>query len=566
MGKYALLIGVDTYGEGLQPLPAASRDVAALREVLLNPHMGGFDEVKPLINSTQPEMAREIELWFQDRKPEDLVLLFFSGHGVKDDRRDLYFAAANTEKRRDRLLTSTATSARFIHDRIRACKAKYQVLILDSCFSGAFGDWLARDDGEINLKEQLGAEGRIVLTSTSAVDYSFEEKGADLSIYTRYLVEGIATGAADEDRDGVITVDELHCYAGRKVRETSPTMSPSLITLKDEGYRIRIARSPQDDPQVKYRKEAERRAELGRFSFAARQLLLSLRQELGISDTETEAIEAEVLKPFQEYQRKRQKYEDTLRQCIQEEAPLSPNVIRDLMDYRNHLGLKPEDVASIEQAALGGKTLEDYVVVLDRQEQETHGNHDNSEGIASNEVPHLEVSPPDVSRKELSECDLSKILFIKNIRDLNGGWAYTLNHIQQIGGSVESRVFELLWFSTSRGAKSASKGNLMLLNQQAKITHVVEMLDDNVRENSAGYFRWVRVVWMPEESDWSKLPHQRDVIGFEPPTIGGGTAYSLANLSKFQKAWNSLEAFQQHIFHVLTGSKPQTLDDYSNPI
>ena len=121
MGKYALLIGVDTYGEGLQPLPAASKDVAALRAVLLNPLMGGFDEAKQLVNPMQPEMAREIELWFQDRQPDDLVLLFFSGHGVKDDRRDLYFAAANTEKSRDRLLTSTATSARFIHDRIRAC-------------------------------------------------------------------------------------------------------------------------------------------------------------------------------------------------------------------------------------------------------------------------------------------------------------------------------------------------------------------------------------------------------------------------------------------------------------
>jgi len=62
-------------------------------------------------------------------------------------------------------------------------------------------------------------------------------------------------------------------------------------------------------------------------------------------------------------------------------------------------------------------------------------------------------------------------------------------------------------------------------------------------------------VWMPEESDWSKLPHQRDVIGFEPPTIGGGTAYWLANLSKFQKAWNSLEVFQQHVFQLLTGAK-----------
>jgi uncharacterized caspase-like protein len=369
MGKYALLIGVDTYGEGLQPLPAASKDVAALREVLLNSHMGGFDEAKLLINPTQPEMAQEIELWFQDRQPDDLVLLFFSGHGVKDDRRSLYFAAANTEKRRDRLVRSTATSARFLHDCIHGCKAKYQVLILDCCFSGAFGDLIGKDDGEIPLKEQLGAEGRVVLTSTSAVDYSFEEKGADLSIYTRYLVEGIATGAADEDGDGVITVDELHSYAGRKVKETSPAMSPSLITLKDEGFRIRLARSPQDAPNLKYRKEAERRATAAAFTIPAQQLLVGLRRELGLSDTEAEEIEAEVLKPQREYQRKRQEYQETLRQCLERESPLSQQTIDDLKDYCVHLRLKPEDVAIIERSVLSGHDLEGYVAELERQRQ-----------------------------------------------------------------------------------------------------------------------------------------------------------------------------------------------------
>ena len=369
MGKYALLIGVDTYGEGLQPLPAAPKDVAALGEVLLNPKMGGFDEAKPLINPTQPEMAREIELWFQDRQPEDLVLLFFSGHGVKDDRRDLYFAAANTEKQRDRLVRSTATAARFLHDCIRGCKAKYQVLILDCCFSGAFGDLVGKDDGEIPLKEQLGAEGRVVLTSTSAVDYSFEEKGADLSIYTRYLVEGIATGAADEDGDGVITAEELHRYAGRKVQETSPAMSPKIFIPQGEGYRIRLARSPQDDPRLKYRKEAEQRATAEEFTIPARNLLIRLRQELGLSNTEAEAIEAEVLKPHREYQRKRQEYQDTLRQCLERESPLSQRTINDLRDYHAHLRLKPEDVATIERAALNGHDLEGYVGELERQRQ-----------------------------------------------------------------------------------------------------------------------------------------------------------------------------------------------------
>jgi uncharacterized caspase-like protein len=316
MGKYALLIGVGEYGEGLQPLPAAPLDVEALAQVLQNPDIGGFDQVQALANPSQPEMAREIELWFSARQPEDLVLLFFSGHGVKDDRRDLYFTARNTEKVNNRLVRSTATPAHFVHDCIRSCRARQQVIILDCCFSGAFGEWTAKDDGAIDLESQLGAEGRVVLTSTSAVDYSFEDKGADLSIYTRYLVEGLKTGTADADGDGVISVEELHRYASRKVAESSPAMTPKIITLKDEGYRIALARSPQDDPHLKYRKEVERRAAAGQFSLPARRLLDMLRLELGISEAETQTIEAEVLKPYQEYHRKRQVYQETLQACL----------------------------------------------------------------------------------------------------------------------------------------------------------------------------------------------------------------------------------------------------------
>ncbi len=369
MGKYALLIGVGKYGNDLCALPAAPKDVDAFAAVLRNPQMGGFNEVKPVINPNKAEMDREIELWFQNREPDDLVLFFFSGHGVKDERRELYLAAHNTEKRRDLLVRSTAISTSIINEYTRSCRAKYQVIILDCCFSGAFGNAVARNDGEINLQDQLGAEGRVILTSTSAVGYSFEEKGADLSIYTRYLVEGIVSGVADEDGDGVITVEELHRYAGRKVKETSPTMSPKIITLKDEGYRIQLARAPQNDPKLKYRKEADKRAKEGRFSIPTRKILDSLRQELGISTVDADAIEMEVLKPYQDYQKKLKEYEDVLRECLEAEKVLSSGTVQDLRDLQKYLNLNLNDVVAVETKTLDGFSLEEYTIEIDKKQQ-----------------------------------------------------------------------------------------------------------------------------------------------------------------------------------------------------
>ena len=87
------------------------------------------------------------------------------------------------------------------------------MIILDCCFSGAFDPSLiAKNDESVDLLGQLGAEVRVVFTSSSSTQYSFEQQGSDLSLYTRYLIEGIETGAADRDEDGKISVLELHEY------------------------------------------------------------------------------------------------------------------------------------------------------------------------------------------------------------------------------------------------------------------------------------------------------------------------------------------------------------------
>lgn len=176
--KIALLIGVSEYEPELNPLPAALRDVAAMQRVLQDPEMGGFDEIKVLTNPDLQTMQYEIETIFTGRSKDDLVLLFFSGHGIKDDRNNLYFATRSTRKNpRGDLSRSTAVPARFVHEVVNNSHAKRQAIILDCCFSGAFDPSLqAKDDGSFDLQGQLGAEGRVVLASSSSVQYSFAQK------------------------------------------------------------------------------------------------------------------------------------------------------------------------------------------------------------------------------------------------------------------------------------------------------------------------------------------------------------------------------------------------------
>lgn len=349
MVKVALLIGVSQYGAGFNQLPAAAKDVEAMQRVLQHPDMGDFDRVMQLIDPDPQEMGTAIENLFGDGRRDDLLLLFFSGHGVKDENGNLYLATRATRKNeRGGLIRSSAIAARFIQEIMRDSRTKRQVVILDCCFSGAFGEGLlAKDDSSVDVRRQLGGEGRVVLTSSTSTQYSFEQQGSDLSIYTRYLVEGIETGAADLDEDDVISVDELHEYANIKVQKAAPAMKPEIYTVK-EGYKIIIAKVPIGDPKLKYRKEVERYVHGGKISPVGRRILNARRDSLGLLPEEATSIEIEVLKPYREYKKKIQEYEQALVEAIQHEYPLSDYTRSELQDLQQVLSLRDEDIAPIE--------------------------------------------------------------------------------------------------------------------------------------------------------------------------------------------------------------------------
>ncbi|MBC7973114.1 MAG: caspase family protein, partial [Verrucomicrobia bacterium] len=87
MAKIALLIGVSEYEPGLDGLPSAVNDVTAMQQVLTHPEMGEFAAaaVTVLQNPDRQTMETAIYNLFANRAKEDLVLLYFSGHGVVDE-------------------------------------------------------------------------------------------------------------------------------------------------------------------------------------------------------------------------------------------------------------------------------------------------------------------------------------------------------------------------------------------------------------------------------------------------------------------------------------------------
>jgi hypothetical protein len=239
-GKRSALIvaSYDYEDPGLRLLRAPARDAEALAVVLRDPEIGNFD-VYTVLNEPAHLVNLAVEEFFADRGHDDLLVLHFSCHGLKDETGELYFATSDTKLRR---LGSTAVSADFVNRRMSRSRSRRIVLLLDCCYAGAFErGMMAKADKAVHVAEQFGGRGRAVITASGAMEYAFEDAeladSSELrpSVFTRALVEGLETGDADRDQDGQIGLDELYDYVYDRVHEATPNQTPGKWTFAIQG-------------------------------------------------------------------------------------------------------------------------------------------------------------------------------------------------------------------------------------------------------------------------------------------------------------------------------------------
>lgn len=230
--RLALIVATYEYDDpGLRQLTAPLQDATELAAVLGDEKIGGF-EVTSLINKPHNVVGATIGEFYDNARPDDLTLLYFTGHGLKDDNGRLYLAMKDTRLNNKRW---TSVTAELINESVADSASREKVLILDCCYAGAFPSGThTKSDDTVHVLETLRGRGRVVLTASDATQYAFEDDslksggGAPQSIFTRHLIAGIREGTADRDNDGDITVDDLYYYVDQKVTEERPGQRPKM--------------------------------------------------------------------------------------------------------------------------------------------------------------------------------------------------------------------------------------------------------------------------------------------------------------------------------------------------
>lgn len=187
-----MLIGTSQYASPeLDDLPAVRNNLNDLAAVLTGQTGLPPGNCTVLSDTTDVEyLGHHLET--VAAQADDLLLVYYAGHGLLDAKGKLYLTMPRTQQDR---LRWTGLPYSHIHEVVHDSPAANRVVILDCCFAGraigVMSDPLSVVSGQIEIA------GTYTLTSTSANTVSHAPIGARHTAFTGHLLDVLTSGSED---------------------------------------------------------------------------------------------------------------------------------------------------------------------------------------------------------------------------------------------------------------------------------------------------------------------------------------------------------------------------------
>lgn len=236
----AVLIGTSRF-TGLPDLPAVKNNLADLARALTDPATGILprDRCTTLLSpdSTATFMTR---LRAVTRQTEDFLLVYYAGHGIRDQLHEdrLYLAVRETDPDGP---DGTAVSFTSVRDAIQDSPARTKVLILDCCYSGmAVG---SMSTGTIDVRE-VAVGGTAVITSSPPNKSSLSPLGDRHTAFTGEMITLLNRGLRIPSEP--LTV--LTAYRALQVTLAERRLPQPKLKVTDTSSDILLRRTPPPPP------------------------------------------------------------------------------------------------------------------------------------------------------------------------------------------------------------------------------------------------------------------------------------------------------------------------------
>ena len=217
-GQYAVIVGINDYADPAIPdLKYAESDARAMYDTLTDPAIGRFPKGNVTLilgKEATPSKIKAALYKLRGVDKEDLVIVFYSGHGAKEGE-EAFWVTQNAEKA---ALPVTSLTNSDILKRLAQIPSQRLVVLLDCCYAASTVKKSLEDPGK--LFGEFAGKGRVTIAGSADKQEALEYEDKKSGVFSYFLVHGLR-GAADSNTDGVVTFDEIWAYLGRNVRKAS---------------------------------------------------------------------------------------------------------------------------------------------------------------------------------------------------------------------------------------------------------------------------------------------------------------------------------------------------------
>jgi hypothetical protein len=225
--RWAVVVGIGDYSSPEIPdLEFAPADAEAVRDFLLSSAAGPFQEDHVLFleneSATGAAMREALFVFLQQADWNDLVVIYFAGHGAPDPARpdNLYLLPYDAQLG---ALAATGFPMWDVKTALRRqISAERVIVIADACHSAGALEGLASENPIAGGFSQLFTPSRrLTMTAANTNEFSLEDaRWGGHGVFTHFLLEGLQ-GAGDLDGNGIITFSEVFDYVQRHVRSAT---------------------------------------------------------------------------------------------------------------------------------------------------------------------------------------------------------------------------------------------------------------------------------------------------------------------------------------------------------
>jgi len=248
---YLIAIGVSEYHDEMYNLDYAAKDAEDI-SLLFKDKDNSFENVysiEVLNKNATVENVLKLKSQLDNSKVDDVVVLFFAGHGVLDSEMNYYLATTEIDMNN---MANSALRYDYLEGLFDGIPARKKVIIIDACHSGEVDKEEEFTDTDMEITDEnvvfrdirsanaLVSETKIttqssfelmkmmfadirrgtgstVISSAGGGEFAYETEENKNGIFTYVLLNGIISKKADLNKDGDIMVSELRDYLSSTV-------------------------------------------------------------------------------------------------------------------------------------------------------------------------------------------------------------------------------------------------------------------------------------------------------------------------------------------------------------